>query len=295
MILFLAAQVLLLMLWFLQWQNHHRREELRRETLRLYEDGHHNLRIPLRLPAKPDTSDATINRILDTHQRQHLQMIRREEQRVQLIADLSHDLRTPLTAVIGHLEALDHGVITREAERTRYIERSAVRARQLANHLDRLFTYARTESGDDARPPESFDLCALLRECLIKMYLQIEARDVRPEIHLPDRPVQVTLDPTAVKRIVQNLLDNALHYGSEGKWIQLRLEVHGEDCVITVADGGQGFTLPPDRLFERRFTTGGTGLGLAITSRLVERLGGQMNAESIPWHQTTFSVTLPKY
>lgn len=275
------------------WRQRHREEE-RRETLRLYLEGHHNLRIPLPPPFRGDTSDALVNRILDTHQRQHLQMIRREEQRLQLLADLSHDLRTPLTAVIGHLEALDHGVISQEEERAHYIARSVTRARQLAKHLDRLFTYARAESGDDARPPEPFDLSALLRETLIEAHPMIEAKAIRPEIRLPRAPVRMTADAAAVKRIAQNLVENALHYGHGGKWIALDLTEHPDHCVFSVSDGGQGFTLPADQLFERRVTTGGTGLGLAITARLVDRLGGRLTAESVPWEQTTFTVTLPK-
>jgi two-component system phosphate regulon sensor histidine kinase PhoR len=146
------------------------------------------------------------------------------------------------------------------------------------------------------------DLRDPIRECERRLDPTAAGRVIELSVSLPDAPVRVLGDEEAVRQIVDNLLDNAFKYTSDGGRVSLRLSAAGQDAVIEVQDTGIGIEPEHlDRIFERFYRIdkarsrelGGTGLGLSIVKHLVEALAGHVDVESEPGKGSTFRVSLP--
>lgn len=190
-------------------------------------------------------------------------------------ANLSHDLRTPLTAISGYLELLSQEEHT-EASR-RYLSVIRERTETMKQLTEELFHLTVTLSSD---PPqrEEVNLCAALEESLASHYTLLCERHITPEVHLPDLPVLRTLNHEALSRIFSNLLTNAARY-SDGN-LRISLSQEGVICFENYSSGLD--VIQANRLFDRFHTVDSarhsTGLGLSIVQTLTEQLGGQVEA-----------------
>lgn len=191
------------------------------------------------------------------------------------IANISHDLRTPLTAIFGSLALLEREEKTEAVER--YLSQIENRAQALKMLTDELFRYALAASVASLSP-KPLELRAALEEALLACYGALHQRGITPALSLPDRPVRRTLDPEALSRILHNILSNALKYSDGDLSVTMT-----EDGVITFRNAAQHLTpIAVGRLFDRYYTVesaqSSTGLGLSIAKALTERMGGRISA-----------------
>lgn len=200
--------------------------------------------------------------------------------RRQLMADVAHELRTPLAILQGRVEGLIDGVYPRDDER---LEELLGEIRHLSRLVEDLRTIANAEAGALELRKERFDLVELIR-------------DVAGDAGV-DSPEELAIDadPVRIREVMLNLLSNAKRYSDA---VRIRVEARPREAVIEVSDRGKGIPaedLP--RIFER-FQKGrdsrGTGLGLAIARDLVTAHGGTIHAQSVVGQGTTITITLPR-
>lgn len=201
-------------------------------------------------------------------------------------ANLSHDLRTPLTAISGYLELLQREEHTGSSRR--YLSVIAERAEAMKRLTEELFRFTVALSSKPSAP-EALNLCAVLEESLAAHYPQLCRRGITPDVRLPDSPVKRLLSRESLCRIFDNLLTNAERF-SDGD-LQIALSPDGVICFSNRASALD--SMQTARLFDRFYTVesqqGSTGLGLSIARHLTEELGGKISAE---YAQGTLTITL---
>jgi signal transduction histidine kinase len=200
-----------------------------------------------------------------------------DQQRRELITNISHDLRTPLTSLHGYLETLSLKADTlAEPERRRYLSIALAQSAKVGRLAQALFELARLESGGVQAEREPFSLVDLVQDVFQKFELTAQARGVALHARIPSRVPVVSADLGMIERVLTNLLDNALRHTPSHGEIEVALEPQGDRVVVTVADTGEG--IPAARregLFQRpqRPMSGGTvtsgGLGLLIVHRML--------------------------
>ena len=192
------------------------------------------------------------------------------------VTNVSHDLRTPLTAICGYLELLERGEKTPEQER--YLSLIAGRAEAMRQLTEELLRCTVAASLEDELSLEPVDLNAAVEEAVAALYGAFVERGIVPAVSLPDQRVVRELDRAALSRVLGNLLGNALKYS--GGDLDVALEPDG---AITLSNAAPGLDeVQVGRLFDRFYTVetgrGSTGLGLSIARALAERMGGTIAA-----------------
>ncbi len=218
-----------------------------------------------------------------------------DEQRRHLLAEVTHDLRTPLTIIQGNLEGLLDGVYPRDDARLGAI---LDETRLLSKLVDDLRTLALAEGGALPLRREPVDLVALVGEAVASFQPQAEGSGVALAVEAaPDLP-ELELDPVRIREVLTNLIANALRYTPAGGTVCVRCQPEGGDRVmVSVSDTGAG--IPPadlPHIFDRFYKSSdsrGTGLGLAIAKNLVQAHGGEIAASSEVGQGTTVRFTLP--
>ena len=227
-----------------------------------------------------------------------------ERARRDLIAAVSHDLRTPLTAALALIEAVADGLVDRETE-ARYLRSSQKELVNLGRLVDDLFEFVQIDAGALRVNMEPASLRDLISDTFASFRPQAESRGVRLVGEVSSEVDPVLIDLPRLQRILHNLISNALRHTPAGGIILLRAEPKGEMAQVEVADTGEGID-PADlpHVFERSFRgegplarseaegAPGAGLGLAITRGLVEAHGGEIGVESEVGEGTRFYFTL---
>lgn len=225
----------------------------------------------------------------------------REKQRV--IADISHDLKTPLTVIRGYAQALKDGVVPPE-KRTQYLDTICRKAAASTELMDTLFSYAQLDHPDYVLQAEEGDLCEFVKAYLAEKYTELENAGFLLVPDLPETPVMCSFDPRLLRRLLENLTGNALKYDPSGTTLFFTLQEQGDRIRLTVADNGAG--IPEairDTLFDpfvignqARTTGSGTGLGMAIVKRIVDLHHGTIRLVYPPQegYQTEFEIILPR-
>jgi two-component system, OmpR family, phosphate regulon sensor histidine kinase PhoR len=243
-----------------------------------------------------------LNGLLDGVQAILEEKRRLELSQKRLVVDISHDIRTPLTSLLGYVEVLRDPGLGAE-ERREYLEIVQAKARSMHGIVEELFDLARLESDEAVLELSPMDLAEAVREALASVYQDFTRASITPDIRLPEGRVPVTGNRAAVQRVLANLLSNALRHGAAGGWIGVSLRVEPGRAWVDVADRGRGIPeseLP--RVFDRLYTaeasrsagTRGTGLGLAIARQLVVKQHGLITAASEPGARTVFSFCLER-
>lgn len=224
------------------------------------------------------------------------ELSRKEEEEKRLLADIAHDLRTPLTVLRGDLEALEDGLLPCTPEHLRRLQEEVHLLSRLVEDL-RLLTLA--ENRALPLKPQALDPVALVRGVLETHTPRATAKGV--ELALEGSAPPLLADPEALRRVLHNLLDNAFRHTPEGGRVEVRLREEGPWVRIAVRDTGPG--LQPgeeERVFQRFYrgdparTRGGSGLGLSIARSLVEAMGGRIRAENHPEGGALFTLWLPR-
>jgi two-component system, OmpR family, phosphate regulon sensor histidine kinase PhoR len=231
---------------------------------------------------------------------QDLTDLRRVEQsRRMFLANISHDLRTPLASLQAMIETLQDGALDDRAAAEDFLARMDDEVQGLSRLVGEFLELTRIESGQLELYLTPTDLRMLLATVAARMTAQAQQRDVPIELALPANLPVVNVDAARIEQVLLNLLQNALTFTPRGGRITLGADVQADQVAIWVRDTGTG--IPPAdvaHIFERFYKVdrarsgGGTGLGLSIAKHLVERHGGQIRAESAEGHGTTVTFTL---
>lgn len=226
---------------------------------------------------------------------------RLDQGRQKLIADISHDLKTPITVIAGYIDAICDGKVPPQEEE-RYLRAIQTKAQTLTELINAFHEYSKVEHPEFVLHRERTDLGEFLREYLAGKYDEIDLAGFSLEVDIPERPIFCGVDELQLRRVLDNLLSNALRHNRLGTALFFDLAVSGSAAVLRVADNGAG--IPPDRarhIFEP-FVVGsdarsgtGSGLGLAITRRIMEQHGGsiELNPRPAPGRSTEFVLRLP--
>jgi hypothetical protein len=232
-----------------------------------------------------------------------LESLRRTDTtRREMIANVSHDLRTPLASLNGYLETLlIKGDSLTAAEQSNFIEIAARHSRQLGKLIEELFELAKLDSLETLLHCEPVALAELLQDVTHKFSLAAQQKQIKLECRCEHNLPYVAADIGLIVRALENLIENALRYTPSGGTISVEVTRDTGHICVRVADTGCGIAedeLP--RVFERfyrleksRTEDGGAGLGLAIVKRIVELHGSTIQAVSKPNAGTTFSFRLP--
>ncbi len=220
-----------------------------------------------------------------------------EDQRRNLLAEVTHELRTPLAVIQGNLEGLLDGVYPRDDA---HLEPVLDEARVMSTLIDDLRTLALAETGALQLQREPADLAELVADTVSAFYPQAEAVGLAITAQCaPDLPT-LEIDPTRIRQVLANLLTNALQHTPRGGSIRISCRAEpGEPSLISVSITDTGSGIPPEDLphifdrFHKSKDSRGSGLGLAIARNLITLHGGDIRAESEPGRGTTVRFTLP--
>ncbi|HVG07750.1 MAG TPA: ATP-binding protein, partial [Thermoanaerobaculia bacterium] len=231
------------------------------------------------------------------------ELTRVADMRRDFVANVSHELKTPLAAIRGYAETLRDGALDEPATASRFNERILVQCRRLQALLDDLLTLSRLESvTPQPSEREPVELPAVIHRAAEVLSDAASERHVRIELDVDEEVPAFSGDPEGIERLVVNLLDNAVKYNRPEGTVRLRLSQADGHALLEVSDTGIG--IPQDalsRIFERFYRVdkgrsrdeGGTGLGLAIVKHVAQTHGGHVEVESRIGKGSTFRVRLP--
>jgi len=276
-----------------------RRLRLLGQGVRAFEQGDLAVRIPVTGEDEIGALGRAFNDMASSVQ-EGMESLRRSEQlRRELVADISHDLRSPLTSVRGHLETalLREDKVSPE-DRRRFLGAALGSVEGLQRLVEELFELARLEARQTGAVKEPFPLAELVQDTALKLKPQAEEARIRLLLSLPEDLPPVNGDIGLLERLLTNLLENALaHTPPEGR-VTVSLASGGQELVLTVEDTGPG--IPPEdlpRIFDRFYradrSRAGAGLGLAIVREIVGLHGGTITAGNRPGGGALFRVNLP--
>ena len=219
---------------------------------------------------------AGLDQRLRALRREQLRFLNGDRELKEAVTNISHDLRTPLTAIMGYLEVMKR--IDKSPELENYlkiIEGRAVAMRQLTEEL---FRYSVILSEQGLSTPEETNINAVLEDCIMGYYAALTERGITPEIEITETRVIRCLDRAALSRVFGNLMNNALKYSGGDLTITMT-----EPCIIKFTNSAPSLTQTQvERLFDRFYTVegarSGTGLGLSIARSFIEQMGGSIGA-----------------
>lgn len=235
--------------------------------------------------------------IYDVTELRRLEAVRRD-----FVGNVSHEFKTPVTAIRGLVETLLDDSGMDPATRKRFLKKINAQAFRLSTLVTDLLTLSRLESDRAVLEKETLDLRTVVSNSFQSMLAAAEAKSLTPVSQLPDYPVSVTGDRESLGQSVDNLLDNAIKYTPANGKITLRLSVEKDRARIDVADTGIGIEpVHQARIFERFYRAdkarsrevGGTGLGLSIVKHTAMAHGGEVMVQSMPGRGSTFTVFIP--
>lgn len=242
---------------------------------------------------------AQINRLLENHLKVKADYCRSEIASKKMLSNISHDIKTPMTVILGYLEIMRiNGTSTDEM--LGKIEQKAENVMELVNQF---FTLAKLESGDMDIELSRIDVCEVCRESILDFYGILTNKIFQVDIDIPETSVYVHGNKEAIQRILFNLISNVIRYGADGKYLGISLRTDKNAVFIDVIDKGKGIdknfaASVFDRLFtmedSRNRNIQGNGLGLTISKNLALQLGGDIILDSTPNIKTVFSVKLKK-
>ncbi len=244
-----------------------------------------------------------LERNIESMRERQNKLMKQEEQAQQarndLITNVSHDLRTPLTSILGYLSYIHEDRYRDEIELRYYTELVYGKARHLHKLIDDLFSYTRLDSVEYRLKKDELDVIELLSQLVAEYDGQATERNMKIVDHFDAKKLIISGDGNQIMRLFENLFSNALRYGEGDKQIDVSAKQEGNMAVVKVTNYGQEISeIDLPYLFERFYkadknrTTTGTGLGLAIAKSIVEKHGGIVTAESKN-RKTTFIVKLP--
>ena len=270
---------LALLIAFVQYRN-----QIRKNTrqLRVMQKHSSNQRLTSEVPSKEvNELVMRINDICDRYQEESIVIERNENNLKEAIANLSHDIRTPLTSLDGYVQLL--AMTDSQEEKEHYMQVIQNRISSLKELLEELFTYTKMQDSHYELNSVPMDARQCICETVLSFYEDFETRGLEPEVSFCEEELPILGNEVAVRRVVQNIVKNALEHGTNR--LGLKLEKDGEQLHFSCFnDKKEDEIIEVDKIFTRFYkgdkarTSTSTGLGLAIAKGLIDRLHGQIDA-----------------
>lgn len=268
------------------------------EALEEVKQGNGNRRILAEAHAFAAPVAYELNEIILSYENRLSVYKKMEETNKQMMTSLSHDVRTPLTTLIGYLDAACKGTLSFK-EREEYIGTARRKAHDLKEYIDVLFDWFKLGSNEFSMNIRTVEMAELTRNLLIDWVPIFEDGKIEFAVDIPEQPFYVKLDTDGYTRILNNLIQNVLSH-SHGDKIEITLEKQNGNVKLLLADNGVGIEKEDlKHIFERLYkcdkgrSEKGSGLGLSIVHQLAARMNGQITAESMPGKGTVFTILFP--
>lgn len=238
----------------------------------------------------------TINKLIESEKES-------EKTKNELITNIAHDLRTPLTSIIGYLDILVNNDKLDEEKKKNYLGIAFEKSKKLEVLIEDLFSFTKMNYGDElVLKKERIDLIELLNQLLSELYPLFETNDLEYSLQTNVNSLYINLDPKLIVRLFENLINNAIKYGKDGKNIIVKVKCYDDLSKVDICVINFGKLIPEKslkKIFDKFYRvdnsrtseTGGTGLGLAIAKSIVELHGGEISVKS-DTDGTEFKVTL---
>ncbi|MNZ40010.1 Alkaline phosphatase synthesis sensor protein PhoR [compost metagenome] len=242
-----------------------------------------------------------INEVLETRQKDAAKGIKTELSIRRMLSNISHDLKTPLTVVLGYIETMLLDPKMPDEDRTVLLSKVQAKANEVSGLIQHFFDLAKLESGDQNLSLTRVCINEVCRKNILTFYDILQNKGFEVDIQIPEEPIYAHANEGALDRILHNLISNAIRYGAEGQFLGITLRKDEQFLYIDVWDKGQGIPeVYQDQVFERLYTLEdsrnksfqGSGLGLTITKRLIQSMGGEVTLISTPFVRTVFTVQL---
>jgi len=239
-----------------------------------------------------------INRMLLDRQKIKIDYRKQEMSAKKMLANISHDIKTPLTVILGYLE-----IMRMENKEDETLQKVESKAKQVMELINQFFTLAKLEAGDVNIKMGKININELCRENVLGFYELLLQKEFTVDVSIPEQKFYVQGDKESIDRILNNLLSNAIRYGGDGKYIGFLLREEKNFVYIDIVDKGKGIGKEfAASVFERLYTmedsrnrqVQGNGLGLTIAKNLARQMGGDILLESEPNIKTVFTVKLKK-
>lgn len=280
-----------------------------KKPLALILDGLHemiagNYKTRLSIPAEKEFKiiEETFNYMADVIERATYEKRIAQESKQQLMMDLSHDLKTPITSIHGYAQALVEGRVEDKERQNKYLSYIYNKSTQVTRLIQSMLELFKVDSPDFKVNVERKEIGEFLRERIADIYDDVERKGLLLNFAVPDHDVYAQYDPELLGRVIQNLIANALLYNPAGTHIRVELVEYDEEVCIEIADTGIGIPKelwatifdPFVRGDQARTHTGGTGLGLAIALKNTEKMGGSLTLRSEGEESSIFTIHLKK-
>lgn len=263
--------------------------------------GHLDHRIPFRLKGNEQHVITSVNALVDSAVQSMDDERKIEKSKDELITNVSHDLRTPLTSIIGYLGLIEDKQYRNEEDILKYTHTAYEKAKQMKNLVEDLFEYTKVQQHGAPVNIMTIDLNQLIEQLTASFELEAQHRGIEISSAVTPNPLMIEADPEKLGRVFNNLVSNAFKYGNGASYIKITAQQEGDQVLVKVANDGTPIPAQAvDHLFERFYRaeasrsrkTGGTGLGLAIVKSIVDLHHGKVSVVSDE-NETAFVVTLP--
>lgn len=226
----------------------------------------------------------TINFLIDKLKSSEEDNKKLEESKSKMLLDLSHDIKTPITTIRGFSAALYGGLVQNDEQRDRYYKTIYNKSERVGELVDDLFEFVKLDHDDYKLKLEKVDIGEFLRQIIVNFIDEIEEKEFKLTINIPEEPVECSIDYRLFRRAIVNLIENSLKYNPPKTNLRVELRETNECIIIIIADNGVGIPESiQDRIFdaftrgdESRKSDGGSGLGLAITQKIIKSHGGEI-------------------
>ncbi|MDO1604520.1 HAMP domain-containing sensor histidine kinase [Lactobacillus sp. YT155] len=246
-----------------------------------------------------------INSFVDKHREMDRINQRIRQGMKNTVTNLSHDLKTPLTVILGYTEVTKENIedVSQE-ELIQSLNKIEWQSKKLVKVINGYFDLNKLNADEMKLDEKPIDASEILREEVLSHYLDVEKANINLEIDISKEKTTILGDKQALTRIYGNLISNAIQYGQDGKYLSVKSWISEKRVFIEITDNGKGIQEENQKkIFERLSTLedasdknyGGSGLGLAITKKLTEELNGKISLYSKPHARTSFTLEFPLY
>lgn len=239
-----------------------------------------------------------INRLLDYNQKVIADYLKTKENLRKMLSNMSHDLKTPLTVILGYVEklTLDNGMSVEE--RNQVTSRLHQKTLNIIAQINQFFDLVKLDSGDYSFPLSRISVNEICRKNVLEFFDMLQSKNLQVEVNIPEQYYYILGNEEALNRSLSNLISNAIRYGSDGGVFGLTVREDGNYIAIDIWDKGKGIAKAhQEQVFERLYTLDdarnsefqGSGIGLSITKHLIEAMKGSIQLKSKPFEKTVFT------
>lgn len=238
-----------------------------------------------------------INRLLDKNCEDINNYNKTKLSMKKMLSNISHDLKTPLTVILGYIE-----ILKLKSDEKVMADKIYIKATEVLNLINKFFDLSKLESGDKHIEMTRVNISEVCRKAILIYYDALDREGIQGEVNIPEKDIFVHGNEEAISRVLDNLISNAIKYGGDGGYLGLILR-EGDGVTVEVVDKGKGIEETyKEEVFERMYTLEdsrsrlyrGSGLGLTITKALIKSMNGEIHLSSTPNVKTVFAFTLNK-